>query len=257
VCRCLLAPYKVSPYSPEPPDQSSTSSLGAIHRLLVPTITWHLVFRAALVLESFVKQKVANVELDFFDFTDKPIYAPVYVPVQSWSCPDLLSAVYLQFYLWMIRAWPVHICENKRCSTPFPATRTGKGTAPTPVAQRLATTIDTNPDANHSNTRRYLMYSGSPLEREGVLVKRGSWTQQHGPIIRDNSNCRSPRFANCLLTPTYHYRVLRLVYRFGRLAEVRFDANPTPTRSEQHRIQPFGSSRLHVRRDVRVGVQGL
>lgn len=85
-----------------------------------------LVFRAALVLESFVKQRVANVQLDFFDFIDKPIYAPVYAPVQSWSCPDLLSAIYLQFYLWMIKAWPVRICENKSCSTPFPATRTDK-----------------------------------------------------------------------------------------------------------------------------------
>jgi hypothetical protein len=85
-----------------------------------------LIFRAALVLESFVKQKVANVELDFFDFTDKPIYAPVYAPVQSWSCPDLLSAVYLQLYIWMIKAWPMRICANEPCSTPFPATRTDK-----------------------------------------------------------------------------------------------------------------------------------
>ena len=85
-----------------------------------------LVFRAAMILEMFVKQKVASVRLGFFDPVDRPVKAPVYTPVQSWNCPDLLSAVYLQFYLWMIKAWPMHICENERCSMPFPATRTDK-----------------------------------------------------------------------------------------------------------------------------------
>lgn len=85
-----------------------------------------LVFRAALVLEAFVKQKVADVRLDFFAFTEKLAPAPVYAPVQSWTCPDLLSAIYLQFYLWMTKAWPMRICANERCSTPFPATRTDK-----------------------------------------------------------------------------------------------------------------------------------
>jgi hypothetical protein len=50
---------------------------------------------------------------------------------------------------------------------------------------------------------------------------------------------------------------LRVVYRYRRQVEVAFDANSTPTRSKQHRVEPFGRARLHVRRDVRVGVQGL
>ena len=85
-----------------------------------------LVFRAAMILEMFVKQKVASVRLGFFDPVDRPVKAPVYTPVQSWSCPDLLSAVYLQFYLWMIKAWPMHICAYEDCSKPFPATRKDK-----------------------------------------------------------------------------------------------------------------------------------
>ena len=85
-----------------------------------------LVFRAGMILEMFVKQKVASVRLDFFDSIDKPVKAPVYTPVQSLSCPDLLSAVYVQFYLWMIKAWPMRICAYEHCSTPFPATRTDK-----------------------------------------------------------------------------------------------------------------------------------
>jgi hypothetical protein len=88
--------------------------------------TMTLVFRAAMILEMFVKQKVASVRLGFFDPVDRPVKAPVYTPVQSWNCPDLLSAVYLQFYLWMIKAWPMHICAYERCSMPFPATRTDK-----------------------------------------------------------------------------------------------------------------------------------
>lgn len=85
-----------------------------------------LVFRMALILEAFVKQKVAGVRLDFFAFTEKLAPAPVYAPVQSWNCPDLISAIYLQLYLWMTKAWPMRICANERCSTPFPATRTDK-----------------------------------------------------------------------------------------------------------------------------------
>jgi hypothetical protein len=88
--------------------------------------TMTLVFRAAMILELFVKQKVASVRLGFSDPVDRPVKAPVYTPIQSWNCPDLLSAVYLQFYLWMIKAWPMHICAYERCSTPFPATRKDK-----------------------------------------------------------------------------------------------------------------------------------
>jgi hypothetical protein len=44
----------------------------------------------------------------------------------SWSCSDLLGAIYLQFYLWISGNKPVRICENENCRMPFPATRTNK-----------------------------------------------------------------------------------------------------------------------------------
>ena len=44
----------------------------------------------------------------------------------SWSCSDLLGAIYLQFFLWVSGNKPVHICENERCRMPFPLTRKDK-----------------------------------------------------------------------------------------------------------------------------------
>lgn len=45
---------------------------------------------------------------------------------QSWNCPDLLSAIYLQFYLLVTHNKPVHHCENPACGMPFPITRKGR-----------------------------------------------------------------------------------------------------------------------------------
>ena len=44
----------------------------------------------------------------------------------SWSCSDLLGAIYLQFFLWVSGNKPVRICENERCRMPFPLTRKDK-----------------------------------------------------------------------------------------------------------------------------------
>jgi hypothetical protein len=44
----------------------------------------------------------------------------------SWSCSDLLGAIYLQFFLWVSGNKPVRICENERCRMPFPLTRQDK-----------------------------------------------------------------------------------------------------------------------------------
>jgi hypothetical protein len=41
----------------------------------------------------------------------------------SWSCSDLLAAIYLQFFLWVSGNRPVRVCENENCRMPFPATR--------------------------------------------------------------------------------------------------------------------------------------
>jgi len=44
----------------------------------------------------------------------------------SWSCSDLLGAIYLQFFLWVSGNKPVRICENEGCRMPFPLTRKDK-----------------------------------------------------------------------------------------------------------------------------------
>lgn len=41
-------------------------------------------------------------------------------------CPDLLSAIYLQFYLFVTNDTPMRHCENPACGMPFPATRKDK-----------------------------------------------------------------------------------------------------------------------------------
>src|SRR5918912_1444754 len=41
-------------------------------------------------------------------------------------CPDLLSAIYLQFFLFATGNKPVRYCENPPCGMPFPITRKGK-----------------------------------------------------------------------------------------------------------------------------------
>lgn len=56
------------------------------------------------------------------------IFAPpkTYALQQSWSCSDLLAAIYLQFFLWVSGNKPARICENEGCRMPFPATRKDK-----------------------------------------------------------------------------------------------------------------------------------
>lgn len=46
--------------------------------------------------------------------------------VRWWYCPDLLSAMYVQFYLLITESTPMRICANPHCSMPFPATRKNK-----------------------------------------------------------------------------------------------------------------------------------
>jgi hypothetical protein len=44
----------------------------------------------------------------------------------SWSCSDLLAAIYLQFFLWVSGNKPAKVCENENCRMPFPATRNNR-----------------------------------------------------------------------------------------------------------------------------------
>ncbi len=45
---------------------------------------------------------------------------------QAWRCPDLLSAMYLQFYLLITNKTPMRRCESPICGLPFPLTRKDK-----------------------------------------------------------------------------------------------------------------------------------
>lgn len=54
---------------------------------------------------------------------DVPPYDPLHRFEQGWSCPDLLSAIYFQFYLMITNNKPLRKCENPRCNMPFPPSR--------------------------------------------------------------------------------------------------------------------------------------
>ncbi len=45
---------------------------------------------------------------------------------RSYSCRDLLSAIYLQFYLFITSDKPTRYCENPACGMPFLVTRKDK-----------------------------------------------------------------------------------------------------------------------------------
>lgn len=53
-------------------------------------------------------------------------FEPPYALDSAWYCPDLLSALYLQFYLLVTRQKPTRRCENPACLMPFPVTRKNK-----------------------------------------------------------------------------------------------------------------------------------
>ena len=79
---------------------------------------------ALLALQEIVKDRLADVRLDF-DFTSpskKPVGGDYRIP-SSWYCPDVLSGMYLQFYLLITDFEPMRRCQNPACGMPFPATR--------------------------------------------------------------------------------------------------------------------------------------
>ncbi len=85
-----------------------------------------LLLVAAMRLQGFVQSRVATVRLGFSGELIPWAPSRGYKPVQSWQCPDLLSAIYLQFYFWMTDALPMRRCVNPACEMPFPATRGDK-----------------------------------------------------------------------------------------------------------------------------------
>lgn len=55
-----------------------------------------------------------------------PFFEPPYALRSTWYCPDLLSAIYLQFYLMVTQHRSLRRCENPACGLPFPAIRKDK-----------------------------------------------------------------------------------------------------------------------------------
>ncbi len=81
--------------------------------------------------KGFVERKLSEVKLALLLREEHSnLYmsdaTPAYTPLQSWSCPDLISAIYLHFYLMVTGAVPMELCANKNCRTPFPVTRSNK-----------------------------------------------------------------------------------------------------------------------------------
>jgi hypothetical protein len=96
---------------------------------------------ALSVLAKHVSDLISNVRLSLsFDPADsvipatdgeyyiigRPINQSLPMTIQTWRCPDLLSAIYLQFYLLLTDNRPMRRCENPPCSMPFPITRKNK-----------------------------------------------------------------------------------------------------------------------------------
>ncbi len=98
---------------------------------------------ARMALKNVVKDRVSRIRLSFDEVDTDVLFGLIkeYVSSQApnrdylsgadsmlrrWECPDLLSAMYLQFYLLITDFRPMRRCENPPCSMPLPATRTNQ-----------------------------------------------------------------------------------------------------------------------------------
>jgi hypothetical protein len=119
--------------------ENPSSQLSALDRMLVnasagPKNRRSLLLPVARIhLETLVERKLSSVRLSFWNMAEATDMddewteqSDEYVLAQSWRCPDLLSMIYMQFYLVMVNAVPLGICEHPRCRTPFPANRKDK-----------------------------------------------------------------------------------------------------------------------------------
>jgi hypothetical protein len=82
------------------------------------------VWAALRALQHVVENRIASVRLSFDEgyLSSPPLGSDYRIP-RSWKCPDLLSALYLQFYLLITDSEPMRRCQNPACGMPFPATR--------------------------------------------------------------------------------------------------------------------------------------
>lgn len=81
---------------------------------------------ASVQLEATIMNKIYNVRPALYsDFGAHSSFGR-YRPTPSWECPDLISAIYLQLYLWMTEGLPMRRCAIPTCRTPFPMKRSNK-----------------------------------------------------------------------------------------------------------------------------------
>ncbi len=120
---------------------------------------------ATVELESLVTGKVKDVRPALWsDYALSPTSGR-YRPMRSWECPDLISAMYLQLFLWMTEGLPMSRCAIPTCRTPFPATRRDKQVCSDSCRSNLRhyphlqrsrrrkrPQTDTNPDTNPGDT---------------------------------------------------------------------------------------------------------
>jgi hypothetical protein len=88
-----------------------------------------IVSLAWYTLEKVLGQYTSSVRLGFGSSRigqPERRYRTDYIPLRSWECPDLLSAMYLQFYLFVTSDKPTRNCENPSCGMPFLVTRKDK-----------------------------------------------------------------------------------------------------------------------------------
>ncbi len=80
------------------------------------------------ILRRCVKSKLKGVNpLPYWNWWDKPPPGSSSIGIVRWlSCPDLLSAMYLQFHLLISAKTSTRICANPNCRMPFLATRKDK-----------------------------------------------------------------------------------------------------------------------------------
>jgi hypothetical protein len=87
----------------------------------------HPTFWAYTRLKNMILDRISDVRLGFAD-QETPFLGPheQVKPLQSWECPDLRSAIWLQWYLHMTGASSMKVCANPACCTPFLASRTDR-----------------------------------------------------------------------------------------------------------------------------------
>jgi len=70
-------------------------------------------FMCRHVLAEFLTEQVSEMQL-------RQVAESPYSMYESYRCPDLLSALYLQLHLLVLQGQPMRYCDREDCRTPFP-----------------------------------------------------------------------------------------------------------------------------------------